>query len=61
MTPKQKSSKVSIMCCFVVGIVVMSIICFKRPNMLDIGYLLVIAVYFVRYIYINKKEDINKN
>lgn len=57
MMPTQKSCKAKIICCFVLGIVVMSFISIKSTNIFDIGYLLVVIIYFIRYLYINRNEQ----
>lgn len=62
MMPKQKSSKKKVICCFVLGIVVMSIVCFYNFEVLNVSYLTVLIVYFIRFLYINREEskDINR-
>jgi len=57
MIPTQKSSNAITICCFVVGIVVMSIISIKSFNIYDIGYLLILVFYFMRYLYLLKTEN----
>ncbi len=63
MMPKQKSCKKKIICCFVLGIVVMSIVCIKNFEILNISYLLVLIFYFIRYLHLTRLENrgINKN
>lgn len=63
MMPKQKDSSKIIVCCFVVGIVVMSIISIKSFSIYDIGYLSILIFYFLKYLYINRRQikSVNKD
>lgn len=62
MMPKQKGSNVKIICCFILGILVMSIISIRSFSIYDVIYLGVLIFYFIRYLYLMKieKRDINK-
>lgn len=62
MMPKQKGSNLKIICCFILGILVMGIISIRSFSIYDVIYLVILVFYFVRYLYLMRIEnkDINK-
>lgn len=62
MMPKQKSSNLKIICCFILGILIMSFISIRSFSVYDIIYLIILVFYFIRYLYLIRieKKDIRK-
>ncbi|MBE6153398.1 MAG: hypothetical protein E7166_04165 [Firmicutes bacterium] len=62
MMPKQKSSNVKSICCFILGIITMGIISIRSFSVYDIIYLVILIFYFIRFLYLIRVErrDITK-
>lgn len=62
MMPKQKGSNLKIICCFILGILVMSFISIRSFSIYDVIYLVILIFYFLRYLYLMRieKRDMTK-
>lgn len=56
MMPKQKSNNIKVICCFILGILIMSFISIRSFSIYDVIYLVILIFYFIRFLYLMKVE-----
>lgn len=57
MMPKQRSSNIKVICCFILGILIMSFISIRSFSVYDVIYLVILIFYFIRFLYLMKVDN----